>query len=403
MMMKSSICKVAVAVLAICALFVTSCEKPVKDSVLEISLVSTSVPATSGAQFVTVRCSGSWTIGLTGDSNGMDWASLSMASGQGNADVVLTYKENTTGKDRTLSVVLDNGSKWVSCSMTQAAAAQEPQPDPEPEPEPEPEPTPTPEVSNTDWLELPAMDNHDLGYYSHSFEMNGSTYRNYTFGWSQNDLVALWVAYPLCKMYTNKTVSRTDEWDYDPLLGSEYSSAPFGGYGGSYARGHQLPSADRLCCREANEQTFYGTNLTPQLNAHNEGVWANLENQVRTWANTSDTTYVITGCVVEGSKIFTEDSDGKKMTVPIAYYKALVRYHKASTISKWSGAAFYLEHRAYKDAEANITKTHEAVMSIDELEEILDLDLFVNLPAKLGDDQAAKIESQDPASLSLWW
>ena len=186
MMMKSSICKVAVAVLAICALFVTSCEKPVKDSVLEISLVSTSVPATSGAQFVTVRCSGSWTIGLTGDSNGMDWASLSMASGQGNADVVLTYKENTTGKDRTLSVVLDNGSKWVSCSMTQAAAAQEPQPDPEPEPEP----TPTPEVSNTDWLELPAMDNHDLGYYSHSFEMNGSTYRNYTFGWSQNDLVA---------------------------------------------------------------------------------------------------------------------------------------------------------------------------------------------------------------------
>lgn len=400
MMRIRSICKVAEAVTVVCALLATSCEKPVGNSVMQVSLTTTSVTSASGAQFVSVKCSGSWTLGLTYGSADTDWATLSVTGGRGDADnIILTYKENTTEKDRTLNIVLDNGSKWVASSMTQAAAGRTP----EPEPEPEPEPLPMPGVKNAEWLELPAMDDEALGYYSHSFEMNGSTYRNYTFGWSQNDLVALWMAYPLCKMYTNKTVSRTDDWNYDPLLGAEYSSAPFGGYGGDYARGHQVPSADRLCCYEANAQTFYGTNMTPQLNAHNEGVWANLENQVRTWANTSDTTYVVTGCVVEGSTKFTTDSDGKKMTVPVAYYKALLRYHKASTISQWAGAAFYLEHRAYSSSEANITKTHEAVMSIDELEELLGMDLFVNLPAKLGEDQAAKIEAQDPASVSLWW
>ena len=43
---------------------------------------------------------------------------------------------------------------------------------------------------------------YDLEYYTHSFKMGGRTYRNYSFGWSQKDRIALWVAYPLCKLYT---------------------------------------------------------------------------------------------------------------------------------------------------------------------------------------------------------
>ena len=42
-------------------------------------------------------------------------------------------------------------------------------------------------------------------------------------------------------------------------------------------------------------------------------------------------------------------------------------------------------------------------MSIDELEEITGLDFFVNLPAKVGEEQAAQLESADPASSSVWW
>lgn len=255
---------------------------------------------------------------------------------------------------------------------------------------------PTVDPRKTDWMELPAMDDDAYGYYSHSFSMKNNVYRNYSFAWSQKDLVSVWMAYPLCKTYTEKVVSRTDAWNYDPILGPELSCAPFSGYAGDYARGHQVPSADRLCCREANEQTFYGTNIIPQLNEHNEGIWQNLENRIREVANSSDTTYVVTGCVVEGSKEITTDSDGKNITVPVAYYKAVLRYKKGDA-DVWTGAAFYTEHKNYTSHDLKPVS-----MSIDELEEMTGHDFFVNLPGKIGNDEAAAVEAQKPTDYKVW-
>lgn len=391
-----SISKVAAVVMAFCTLAVSSCAKPVEDKdVLEVSVKTPSVASGKGQMFVNVRCNTSWTLILMDaeDDSDIDWASLNIDSGKGNmSNVILSYQVNDSEDSRRLKIVLDNGSRWTSRMVEQAGSGQQP------EPEPDPVPQPDTDLAKVSWLELPAMDNPDLGYYSHSFEMNGKEYRNYSFGWSQKDLVALWMAYPLCSMYTNKTVSRTDAWAYDPILGPEYSPAPFGGYGGSYARGHQVPSADRLCSYNANVQTFYGSNMTPQLNAHNEGIWQTLESKVRTLANTSDTTYVVTGCVVDGSTTFTQDSDGKKMTVPVGYYKVLLRYSKSSTISTWAAMAFYTEHKSYSGS----TSLRSLAMSVDELEEMLGMDFFVNLPAKLGEERAAALEAEDPLTNSIW-
>lgn len=391
-----SISKVAAVVMAFCTLAVSSCAEPVEEKdVLEVSVKTPSVASGKGQMFVNVRCNTSWTLILMDaeDDSDIDWASLNIDSGKGNmSNVILSYQVNDSEDSRRLKIVLDNGSRWTSCMVEQAGSGQQP------EPEPDPVPQPDTDLTKVSWLELPAMDNPDLGYYSHSFEMNGKEYRNYSFGWSQKDLVALWMAYPLCSMYTNKTVSRTDAWAYDPILGPEYSSAPFGGYGGSYARGHQVPSADRLCSYNANVQTFYGSNMTPQLNAHNEGIWQTLESKVRTLANTSDTTYVVTGCVVDGSTTFTQDSDGKKMTVPVGYYKVLLRYSKSSTISTWAAMAFYTEHKSYSGS----TSLRSLAMSVDELEEMLGMDFFVNLPEKLGEERAAALEAEDPLTNSIW-
>lgn len=377
--------------MTICSLIVSSCEKPSEEYLPEIFIKHSSVDSGKGQQFVSVKCGGRWTLDLVSDEGDVDWAELSVTEGSGNkSNVILTYQANESESSRQLKIILDNGSKWVECPMTQLAAGVSPDPDPDPVPDVNP--------VKTAWLELPAMDNEDLTYVTHNFKMNGNTYRNYTLGWSQDHYVALWVAYPLCSMYTNKKVDRTDAWAYDPVLGKAYSSAPFGGYGGSYARGHQLPSADRLCSYDANAQTFYGSNMTPQLNAHNEGIWQELETKVRTIANKSDTTYVVSGCIVAGSNTTTTDSDGNRMTVPAAYFKALLKYSSASTLGQWNAAAFYLEHRSYSES---IGKQHS--MSIDELEKITGMDFFVNLPAKVGADQAAKIEAADPTASSVWW
>lgn len=386
--------KVAAVFMAVCTLFVSSCEKPVHDETLAVSLKISEVAAEAGQVFVSVTGNSAWTLYMTAEDGeeSVDWAQLNVTSGTGSkSNVILSYQANEGEDSRSLSLVVDNGNKWAKCTFTQAGLGQQGAED-------EPLPVPDMDLTKTGWLELPAMDDESLGYYSHSFEMNGQKYRNYSFGWSQDDLVSIWMAYPLCSMYTNKRVNRTDEWAYDPILGEEFSSAPFGGYGGSYARGHQVPSADRLCCREANVQTFYGTNMTPQNYGHNGGIWQDIESYVRNIANTSDTTYVVTGCMVKDSKTFTTDSDGKKMTVPTAYYKALLRYSKSSTLSTWAAMAFYTEH---KDYPAN-TPFKTIVMSVDSLETVTGLDFFANLPAKLGEKRAAELEAEDPVTNSVW-
>ena len=248
------------------------------------------------------------------------------------------------------------------------------------------------------WMELPAADNDSYGYYSHSFTMKGNKHRNYSFAWSQKDLVSVWVAYPLCSMYTERNVDRTDAWSYDPVLGEELSPAPFKGYAGDFARGHQVPSADRMCCKAANEQTFYGSNIMPQMDEHNEGIWSRLESHVRSIAEKSDTIYVVTGCVVDGSDELTTDSYGKPITVPVAFFKALLRYEKDSATAEWSGAAFYTEHRNYNKK----VELKSLSMSIDELEKKTGLDFFVNLSSVIGDKKAADVEAQNPASLEIW-
>ena len=394
----SSIKKVAAALLAACGLMLTSCDE-VKTEIetLEVSIKNPSVASSKGQQFVNVKCSGDWTLELVAQTGEVDWARLSVTSGTGNkSNVILSYDVNAGEQDRSLKIYLDNGSKSVFCDFKQLGSGKQPEEDPDTG-EGDDSGEGSMDLTKTGWLELPAMDNPNLGYYAHYFKMNGKTYRNYSFGWSQKDRVALWVAYPLCKLYTNGSAGRTNAWALDPLLGED-SAAPFGGYAGDYARGHQLPSADRQCCYDANAQTFYGTNMTPQLNEHNEKIWADLESKVRGYANTSDTTYVVTGVIVSPSSKKERDSYGQSVTIPDAYFKAILKYSKSSTLGAWNAAAFYLEHRAYS---GSVSKEHS--MSIDELEEMTGIDFFVNLPAKIGEDQAAKLEAADPATSSVWW
>ena len=392
--------------MAACGLMLTSCDEVRTEvEVFEVSIKNPSVASGKGQQFVNVKCSGDWTLALVAETGEVDWARLSATSGTGNkSNVILSYDVNAGEQDRSLKIYLDNGSKSVFCELKQLGSGRHPEDDPDTGGDngsgdngSGDNGSGNADLSATGWLELPAMDNPNLGYYAHHFKMNGKTYRNYSFGWSQKDRVALWVAYPLCRLYTNGSAGRTDAWALAPLLGND-SAAPFGGYAGNYARGHQLPSAARQCCYDANAQTFYGTNMTPQLNEHNEKIWADLENKVRGYANTSDTTYVVTGVIVSPSSKKERDSYGQSVTIPDAYFKAVLKYSKSSTLGAWNAAAFYLEHRAYS---GSVSKEHS--MSIDELEEMTGIDFFVNLPDKIGAEQAAKIEAADPANSSVWW
>lgn len=362
---------------------VSSCTK--EEVVPDLSLSSQTVSAEAGSVDVSVRASGRWALALYCQNGGSDWASISKTSGKGSDDSIdLTYSKNPSkDESRTAMVVLTVGGRDYIRTFVQLEEGVVIGPAVYPK-----------------WMEMPAVEeNDDCHFYSHDMTLaSGERCRNYSFLWDRDNLVSHWVAYPLNSSLIGNG-SRTDEWDYDPLVPREEQPVLFKAYKGGYDRGHQLPSADRLS-RAANEQTFYFTNMTPQLGSRfNQSIWENLEGKVRNWARAADTLYVVTGCVLDHTLGVAYDNNGKAVTVPGGYFKALLRYKQSSSVGfgGYVAAGFYLEHDNYSD---NVI-TDDMIMSIDELEENTGMDFFVNLKDKLP-TLADRIEAQDPLSVGIW-
>lgn len=386
-------------------LALSSCGSGGKEDVLPPTVeVKTAVVEAGGySQFIYVKASSSWRITITSVDGGepVDWIIADPSSGSGDMDVTLNVAANESEKERSAVITVENSAGKASKTISQKAKGSEVKPDP------------TPSGGNlspkTGWMELPAIP-EGMDAFTHSMTVGSVSTRNYSFLWDYSNLVAPWVAYPLCVWNMSGKAGRTNAWDLDPLLPANKQPVLTRGFSegnaGWFARGHQIASADRQTSYSSNAMTFYGTNMTPQINnGFNADIWANLEGKVRSWAGRSDTLYVVTGCVIDYKKgetvKYAVDNYGKKVTVPTAYYKVVLRYMKNSTVgySGYSACAVWLDHKVY--STKNIDSKYS--MSVKDLEKRLNIDFFVNLPAVVGEEMAAKIESEDPSKVSWWW
>ena len=376
------------ALLTALSLGTVSCgkEQPVTPDPI-LTLAKTDVLSGKGSQFISVTAAGAWSL-----ASDAAWVRFTPASGTGNSlDIILQYEANAGTTARTAEITLSCGGKMTIVSLRQNAPSEDPQPESHAGPS-----------TRRRWMELPeTKDNDGLYFYTHDMTVASRTIRNYSFYWDDKALVAHWVAYPL-NTALRGSGSRSDAWGLDPFLPASKQPIVTSTFRGGWTRGHQIPSADRLNY-SANVATFYGTNMTPQEYSFNGEIWARLEGSVRGWAGRCDTLYVVTGCVVKGSTETAKDVDGKSITVPVAYYKAVLAYSKANAANGgYRGCAVYLPHdRAV--ASQTVTKDHTSVMSVRALEEKLGINLFVNLPAAVGNDAAEKIETENPALVSWWW
>ncbi len=384
--------RAALCTLAALFVFVSCLEKETDDEVdvdVVLSVPKTSLENTEGQQFINVSAGSYWVLSLTFP-EGEAWAEVDKTEGKGSAaGLIFTYSANETTESRTCVLELICGDKTSEVTVTQQAGEKK-----EDKKEETPELRPDKVAS---WLELPATDSDRRFFFTRNMTIKSGDIRNYSFYLDSAAKVSVWVAYPL-----NATLigsgSRTNEWGIDPKVPEKYQAViAYGAFRGGYQRGHQIPSADRLD-RAANVTTFYGTNMTPQRGELNEKVWAALEGKVRDCSRQMDTLYVVTGADIEGSTEYAEDNMGKKITVPVGYYKALLGYKKDRSIGGTTGGyiaiGFYFEHKGYADDDIKAQS-----MSIKELEKKLGYDLFVNLPAKVGEDTAAKVESE----VDSWW
>ena len=281
---------------------------------------------------VIIDVSGTGLLGYTATVTGGDWLSLSAldfsAAGRQRSGTVdggenllfLYYKANTSTQSRiaTFSIVFDDGSAPYEFELTQLA----------------PNATDNPFETPKQWPELPTNRvNSDYIYATHYAKMNLKTVRNYSLCFDKKLRVAHWVAYPLHASYIG-SLDRSDAWAPDPKIPQQYQAALWlGGYqnGYVYNRGHQIPSKDRSSVLEMNKQTFYASNMTPQLGQLNQNMWKDLEAKVRTYV-CPDTLYVVTGCYFANSdNSTTKDKAGNVCPIPSNYFKVLLRTRNGST------------------------------------------------------------------------
>ena len=248
------------------------------------------------------------------------------------------------------------------------------------------------------WAEQPEMiDNDDLIHKTYYTTLaNGKYVRNYSICYDTERLVSRWVAYPLHSCYTSPSLNRTNAWSFDPALPENIQqNIVSGGYndGGNRQldRGHMLPSASRYSTYETNAQTFYATNMMPQNSTFNQGVWGQLEGQVRK-AICADTLYVVVGTLFEDGRTFT--SRGRTIARPSHCYKILLRTKDGNTKKSISQITDASEIKAIGFLFANESSAgsyESAAVSIADIEKRAGVTFFRNLNPAIAD----KVKSQN--------
>lgn len=215
----------------------------------------------------------------------------------------------------------------------------------------------------------------------------------YCLAYDLQKLHSRWVAFRFDGQTRVKSVSRaaSDAFSNDPSLSSQYQIGS-SGFGGGYQRGHLCASADRLYSTTANVQTFYMTNMSPQIGDFNGGYWVTLEGLVQTLGrdkNYADTLYVVKGGTINKTIGTIGRGNGKSTVVPKYYFMALLKVKNGI----YSSIGFLMEHKNYGynfNHQAPLQEMTQHSMSINDLETATGFDFFWNLP----DEIEERVESQ---------
>ena len=179
---------------------------------------------------------------------------------------------------------------------------------------------------------------------------------------------AKWVFYKLDSSRIKGPISRTDKFKIDPLVVT--GSANHNDYKGSgFDRGHLAPAGDMTWSIQAMNESFYYSNMCPQVPSFNRGIWRKLESKVRSWVTDFDSIYVTTGPVLE----LNLSSIGNGVSVPKSFYKSLVGLRDSNLF----GIAFLLPN------EGSRNELQEFVVTIDSLENLTGIDFNSTLHPKL--------------------
>ena len=126
------------------------------------------------------------------------------------------------------------------------------------------------------------------------------------------------------------------------------------------------------------KESFYMTNICPQVKAFKSGTWKRLEEKCRTWAQCDSAIVIIAGPVLTDS--ITESIGDNRVAVPKRFFKIIASPYANPP----RGIAFILNNGKNKGG------LQEAAVSIDSVESLTGHDFLSSLP----DDIERLVESQ---------
>lgn len=343
-------------------------------------LKNNEVSAKGGSFFLQIKTDGKWTA-----SSKDSWCTINNKEGNGNASTICSVSANDGDERYTVITVTSNG-KSENVTITQKEGnGKEPDPDPDPS-------------GYAGRIEIPKLLGGNMNQFiTHSTKRNGKDYPTYSIEYSYEYKHCYWVAYRFDNT-TGGSVGQNENYQPDPNIPKQYQTYKddYNFSANGYTRGHLCASSDRQYSVEANKQTFYMSNISPQLQTgfnQSGTTWDKAEGVVQKWGKitqASDTLYVIKGGTIGPNKIKGYIDNG--IAIPKYFFMAVLYCSNKN----YKAIAFYLPHENLKVPPYSSKELKDYVLSIDELEKETGFDFFINLP----DDVEKQVEAN--YTLSDW-
>ncbi len=200
-----------------------------------------------------------------------------------------------------------------------------------------------------------------------------------------------WVAHIISTDISNGALTRTNDFRVDPKIKTESSedkdffirimqedsSYEYDGFG--FDRGHLAPSADFKWSLKAMSESYFYSNMSPQVAEFNRGIWSELESMIREYVQENNhKVFVVTGPILDDNLPKIERGINK-VSIPKEYFKAVIDIEENPA----KGIGFIIPNE-----ECDYPVISYAV-SIDSIERRTGLDLY----ASLSDTIETRIES----------
>lgn len=190
----------------------------------------------------------------------------------------------------------------------------------------------------------------------------------FTLSYSEKHEQAEWVAYELKKSYVRNANFKRPYFIEDSKV--KTGSADWRNYKKSgYDKGHLCPAGDMEFAINAYNDTFFTSNISPQIHDFNGGIWNRLEQKTRYWATKYDGVYVITGGVLQPSL---KTIGKEEVSVPNYFYKILLD----NSNGEYKMIAFLVPN-----IKSN-KPIYDFVVSVDRIEKMTGIDFFPKLNDK---------------------